>query len=195
MLQLLYKYLILHKEVSIPSIGVFHIKRKPAYLDFSNQAFIPPSHEIAFTEGAVHADKNFSSFICNEYQVNEEEALDRINSFSKAIKKNLLTNSNAEISGIGVLTKEISGALKFKPAGPLSSFLQPVYADSTISEFEEKTPIIVDSLPINTTAAEVENEELIISQKKDYWWVYAIILAAIGVAGILYYYNQNGNLR
>lgn len=195
MLQLLYKYLILHKQVSIPAIGVFHIHRKPAYLDFSKKAFIPPSHEIAFTEGAGEADKNFYSFICHQSQVNEEEAGSRMNSFSEVLQNNLLTNGNVEISGIGMLTKDISGALKFKAEGSLSSFFQPAAADTTITDIEEKSSLIVDSSPIFTTTQEVQREEVTVVERKDYWWVYAIILAAIGVAGILYYYNQNGNLR
>jgi hypothetical protein len=31
--------------------------------------------------------------------------------------------------------------------------------------------------------------------KKDYWWVVAIVLAAVALAGIAYYYYQNGSLR
>lgn len=196
MLQILYKYFILNKKAVIPGIGVFYIHRQPATLDFSNKAFTSPAAQIAFTQADVDADKKFYSFVSNEKQIEEADALLYFTNFTNRVKENLHTKGRVELNGFGVLSKDVAGTLQFHPAKPIPSFLQNVAAERTIREVSDEEMLAPDNKRKNNQTEGAESEEAEATRhKKEYWWVFAIILAAAAIAAIIYYYNQNGSLR
>lgn len=194
MVEILYKYLILNKKASVPGIGVFHIHRQPASLDFSNKAFKSPSARIAFTEAAVVADKKFYSFLSEEQQIEEAEAVEHFSDFTQSLKENLLTNGSVHLPGFGLLARDIAGRLQFQPAKQLPSFFTDVAAERTIREVSDED-LLADDKRRDNEITEVVRDKNSISWRKNYWWIFAIILAAGAIAAIIYYYKVNGNLR
>lgn len=193
MFQLLYKFLILNKKVSVPGIGVFYIDRKPAYLDFSNKVFIAPSGQIAFTEGSATTVEKFYSFLSKEQQIEASEAVQHFNDFAQSLTYNLHTNGRVELPGFGWLSKDGTGVLKFQPAKELSSFYTNVAAERTIRDVSNVSIPVAGKIKNKSIPAVVNHETT--SYKKDYWWVFAILLAGAAIAAIIYYYNQNGSFR
>lgn len=196
MLQILYKYLALNKRAVIPGVGAFYIHRKPATLDFSNKAFIAPTTKILFDESLIDGDKNFYSFIAKEQQIEEGEAVQSFNQFSKDLKENLQTNRAVQLPGVGLLTKDGSGKVVFQPVDSVASFYPNVSVEREISEVVYKEQVVVESKEsddriVETEMAEVEPP----SKKKDYWWLIAALLAVVAIAAIIYYYNENGSFR
>ena len=196
MLQILYKYLILNRKAGIPGIGVFHIHRLPATLDFANKTFISPLEEVNFTGGATAADKKFYSFLAKEQQIDEAEAISGFCAFATTLKENLQAKGSVDLPGLGVLSKDASGVLQFDPAKTLPSFFQNVAAERTIRELPDEEMLAADNKITSNEVNGVEGEEVEgSSAKKDYWWLIALILAAGAIASIIYYYYQNGSFR
>jgi hypothetical protein len=199
MLQLLYKYLILNKKVSVPGLGYFYIHRQPASLDFSNKQFVAPSARIAFTEGEGTVDKVFYNFLSSEQQIDEPAAIRIFDGFASAMNKKLNSSGALQLPGLGQLTKDGAGRLHFESVPPLTSFYNNVSTDRITDEISvghEQPILAVENEPVITEEThELETEPVYTSAKKDYWWVYALIIASISVAAIAYYYYQNGSLR
>lgn len=195
MLQILYKYLILNKKASVPGLGEFYIHRRPASLDFANKSFISPSTQIAFTQGDVIADNRFYFFISKEQHITDTEAVNKFDEFAERLTNNLKTTGSIQLPGIGLLSKDGSGKLNFQPVTPIASFYPNVAAERIVREVSDDIPVVETNKQDNLQT-DVQNTEVAISEnKKDYWWVFAIILAGVAIAAIIYYYNQNGNLR
>ena len=64
--QYLLKYLVLHKQLPLPKVGVFSIEQVSAQIDSTNHLLYPPSQVIRFSQETVAADRNFYDFIVNE---------------------------------------------------------------------------------------------------------------------------------
>ena len=200
MLQLLYKYLILNKKVSVPGLGVFYIHRQPASLDFSNKQFVAPSAQIAFTEGDGVVDTAFYHFLVNEQKVDENSAVASFDGFVAKMKEQLETKGIIQLPRLGTVTKDKAGRLQFTSSPTLTSFYNNVSTERIEGEVfkEEKhsTPRQVSDRSVNEAKIEhPEVEQQHTSTKKDYWWVYAIVIATISAAAIAYYYYQNGSFR
>jgi nucleoid DNA-binding protein len=210
MLQLLYKYLILKKKVTLPGLGVFYVHRQPSYLDFSNKQFIAPTAQITFTEGNGVGDQKFYHFLANEQQIDEHAAVQNFNGFALKLKEKLQSRGTLQLPEFGLLTKDDTGKIHFKAAKPLTTFYHNVGVERTMREaikgnyqgfannesdqaIEEPEIKIADVE--ETKIKEDETEPLETSAKKDYWWLYAVIVASIAVAAIAYYYYQNGSFR
>jgi len=197
MLQLLYKYLILNKKVSLPGIGVFYITRHPSSLDFSKKQFTAPSAEIIFKENRNEADKKLFRFIGSNQQIDEQNAIQNLNLFSAGIKEKLESVGTVQLSGIGILTKSRVGTISFKQEQSLNTFYENVASERMMREVssESSKPSIIEEnypgIAVEEAATDAENSR----PKRDYWWLYAIIAASIAVAAIAYYYYQNGSLR
>ncbi|MCW3113230.1 MAG: hypothetical protein JWR18_1626 [Segetibacter sp.] len=196
MLRILYKYFILNKKAVIPGVGVFHIQRQPASLDFANKTFVSPSAEISFTQADVDADTTFYSFLSKEKQIEEPDALLYFTNFINRVKESLHTMGRVELAGFGVLSKDVEGSLKFQPANPLPSFFENVAVERTIVEApQQESGVNIKKKKGNKIEGVETSEVEAVSNKKDYWWIFAIVLAVVAIASIFYYYSQNGSLR
>lgn len=196
MLQILYKYLLINKKASIPGIGVFYIHRLPASYDFSNKTFIPPSASISFINGDVIPEKKFYSFLSKDQQIDEQAAVTQFTGFTQGLKESLQSTGTLDLPGFGCLSKDVTGKLEFRPEKPLPSFFTAITTENTVPNVlpeNSAEPALTDKV---VSPGEMVNEGSAKSgNKKDYWWVYAIILAAIAIAAIIYYYKINGTLR
>lgn len=194
MLRILYKYFILNKKAVIPGVGVFHIHRQPASLDFANKTFISPASQIAFTQTDVEAEAKFYSFLSKEKQIEEPDALLYFSNFINRVKESLQTKGRVELAGFGVLSIDVEGSLKFQPAHSLPSFFENVAAERTIVESPQQEIPVSTKKKKGNKIEHIEASEVDAgSDKKDYWWVFAIILAAASIASIIYFYTKNGS--
>ncbi len=200
MLQLLYKYLILNKNVTLPGLGVFYIQRHPSSLDYPNKQFIAPSADIAFAESDDEGDKKLCWFIVNNQHIDEQSAIQNLNRFASEIKEKLRSTGTVQLPGIGILTTDRAGCIHFKQVQRPASFYRNVASERmmrAVSTEDSQISVIKED---NHVIKEVEVEEAEFDTgsslgKRDYWWVYSIIVASIAVAAITYYYYQNGSLR
>lgn len=192
MYQEIYKYFVLNRKISIPGIGNFSVNIDSAKLDFVTGVLHAPKPKVAFEKGQPAIDRQFFQYLSKALNVDERQAVQSFQAFSQSIKENIESNNPVELPGIGKLqkgyseddilfTEEINNA-----TGHLNDIKLNTATDSKANLVElYKTG---DSLII-TEETEDDRLEMIIKEKdEDYWWVYALILALMGVGALLYYY-------
>ncbi len=192
MYQKFYKYFILNKKVSIPGIGNFSINTNPAKLDFVAGVLHAPFPKVIFSQGHTAIDRNFFQYLSKELKIDEKQAVQEFQAFSLSIKENLDGNKPIELPGIGKLQKGYNDAdVVFTEENIASpAFLNDIKLNAATDSKANLVELYKtgDSLII-TEETEDDRLEMIIKEKdEDYWWVYALILALMGVGALLYYY-------
>ena len=98
--------------------------------------------------------------------------------------------SVVKLPGVGNFFINTYGEIKFLQEEPNPVFFPVVVAERVIHPEAEHAILVGDKESTNTEMAEYFNETPV---QKDPWWIWAIILGAIGIAAILaYLYNSDG---
>jgi hypothetical protein len=208
--QYLQKFLILHRKLSIPQLGSFVIEDEPARLDVESGLLFAPRPVIRFSEtDRPVSDKLFFRFLAEEMQVDELAAIREFHDFCYAFRSNLQSNQMASIQGIGRVVKRSDDVLGFSPETNLLEFLPPVpwteengvnkkslkplpakkELQPKENETEAAPPEQQEEEATEPAIEEVteEWEEDVVTD--DRWWIYALILAGIGILALLNYYR------
>jgi nucleoid DNA-binding protein len=195
MVQILYKYLIINRQVTLPGIGVFHIQRQPAKHDYANKVFVSPALPINFNASTQLPDKRLYEFICRERGLNEVEAERKLNAFANKLNEQVRADKTVELPGMGLLKRDALGQISFEPANVIATYFPPTVAGNIL---EEKPQSAAPEKNLATASREtISSDQLAEGEvsQKSYWWVYAIILALLGIGAIGYYYYVNGSLK
>jgi len=180
----LYKYLILHRKLSLPGIGIFKIEQVPSRIDFVNKKLYPFSPVVRFTQGASLADKFFYRYIAASFSIDELEAIQRFNEFIFHLKEQFSLNGYVDFPGMGRLTRQFSNTYSFKPDSFVQSLYPDVHAERVIRKNEGHTVKIGED--------EVHSQDLLQKdepkKKIAAWVIYAIVLTLLGAGAIAYYY-------
>ena len=96
-----------NKEVSVPGIGSFYIKRQPASFDKESSTFFPPKKELVFK-----TEESDPSLLINRIaeikSISKPSAEYFAENFGSEIKNQLETEGKAEIYPLGIL-EQLSG--------------------------------------------------------------------------------------
>lgn len=196
MVHLLYKYLIIHKQLALPGVGSFYIVREPAKHDVANRVISPPVLNIDFNPQASDDNKTFSAFLSKEKGIDEATAINHFDDFARRLKQDIHSQKPVELPGIGSLRKTVNGDLTFEPANVLADYFPPAIAEPVLREKASYKIRVGETQRTSSQMRDALNDEPeTVYDSKDYWWIYAIILTIIGIAAIVYYYQQNGSLR
>lgn len=175
---LLYKYLVLHQNLSIPQLGSFQVVQESARLDTETENLYPPHPVIRFSETTNPTpNKSFYTFLAQESGMDELTAIKLFHDFCYQLRKDIGDKSEVTLTGWGKFWKRADETLQFEPTTDLSDML-PVY-----------------HLSKDQVAAVIASEEYLSSQDtieesiaQDYWWFYALILLICGIGALIYYY-------
>lgn len=192
MYQELYKYFVLNKKVSIPGIGNFSINTTSAKLDFVAGVLHAPHPKVGFVQGETRVDRNLFQYLSKELKIDEKQAVQDFQAFGLSVKENLENNKPVELPGIGKLQKGYNDneVLFTEEQAVTPSFLNDIKLNSATDSKANLVELYKtgDNL-ILTEETEDDRLEMIIKEKdEDYWWVYALILALMGIGALLYYY-------
>lgn len=134
MQQLLYKYLVLHNRLNIPSLGSFSVGYAPAQYNPQDGSLLPKQPILQFRDGPpATADTGLLPFLAAELNVSPTVAANELLNFSLQVMAELVEHKRAHLKGIGFLTKDGTGQLHFtqeaasKPIQPAVQ-AQPVQA-------------------------------------------------------------------
>jgi len=181
---LLHSYLLQYKRLSIPGVGSFTVEHIPARLDFPNKTLHPPLPVIRFNTDTAAADKQLFKYLSGQFNLNETEAIRHFNDFAFDFKNDITNNGEAVLPGIGKISKAFTNAYTFQPEASLHGYFPDLKVERVIRENVEHTIRVGEDEKTSTQMQELLAEE----PRKDLWWVYAIILAAIGIGAIVYYH-------
>ncbi|HSU26996.1 MAG TPA: hypothetical protein VLJ68_01360 [Chitinophagaceae bacterium] len=185
----LYRYLILHKQLSIPGVGQFHLQRTPARGDFSNKRIDPPLFTISFGPAAAPPSKKIFTWLAQQLHISDREAILQFNDFAFELKKQIMNGDLIQWSGMGELSKGLSGDIHFETAKKDWSSWDPVHAEKIVRENEVHTVKVGEQEHSSTDMAAILHPP---DAKKSYWWAYALIAGLAAIIYIALHFSQYG---
>lgn len=188
--QYLLKYLVLHKNLCIPAVGVFKIEQLSAQIDSTNHLLYPPSQVIRFKQESAAVDRYFYDFIANESGMELVDVMKQLQLFAQKVLQDARAANGAMLEGIGILKQDENGHILFFSERPLDYLFPQVKIDKSITLAKAGVPK-QDAFK----TSELEGEELkellgqtIDADSSDNWWVYALGLLLLGIGALLFYY-------
>ena len=133
MQEYLLKYLVLHKNLAIPKVGVFNIESLSAQIDGTNNLLYPPSQVIRFKQELVSPERNFYDFLVRETGLELVDVIKKLQQLSIQILADAKESKGAILEGIGTLKQENASHLLFFSDRPLEYLYPQVKIDKAIS--------------------------------------------------------------
>lgn len=199
MQQHLYKFLVLHRKLTIPQLGSFTIDKEPARFDASSGLLFAPKPVIHFGETAQPmSDKFFFTFLAEEMGVEEVTAIREFHDFSYQFRNDIQEHRQGLLAGVGRITKGSDDGLSFTQESTLLDLLPPIQLQDTTripintsrktSKKSSKQSRIEPVEQLVIEAVE-DSEEVTVTTYKERWWIPAIILLVAGLVALLFYYQ------
>lgn len=184
----LYQYLILNKELPVPGIGTFLLERKPAQGDFPNRQIIPPVYSVTLQQNVSSPSKNFFGWLGNALEVTDRDAIIRFNNFVFDMKRQITGGDIIQWSGVGTLSKGLTGEIKFTGAA-VASPETPVAAEKVIREKAEHMVRVGED---ERSSAEMTAALAKTVIKRSYWWIPALMIFILAAGFTGWYFYANG---
>ncbi len=188
MLSTLYKYLFLNEIAAIPGVGSLRVSSIPATT--SAGMIHPPQQHLSFQAGTALTDKKFYSFLATETGVSEVDAVRKFQDFAYQLRKDIQSNAQVELTGLGIFKKNATGELAFESLLSPDKFFPSIPLTEVSKKPEPSETVLQNETGVEEHGIEVYAEEE--SVPKDRWWIWALALSLIALAAIAYYYMQNG---
>jgi hypothetical protein len=189
MQDILYEFLILNKKLSLPGIGTICLCQNSAQLDFTNKQFIPSSFYFTIETRNDKPSRKLFDWLSSSLNITEWDAIKSVNDFSFALKKKLSENGEANWENVGVIRRNNNGDLKLEPQSILLQSEQPVAAQKVIRVKAEHTVLVGEQ---EKTSVEMEEYFAENPRKKNYAWLIVVILIALAVMFIGWYFSEKG---
>jgi len=185
----LYQYLIQYKQLPVPGIGTFFLERKSAEGDFPNRKINPPSYTVLLHPTVHSASKNFFTWLASALDISDREAVIKFNDFAFDLKRKISSGDAVKWNGVGILNQDSAGEIKFIPAINDLVLEEPVNAQKVIRKSAEHTVRVGEQEKTSTQMTELLNQR---SEKKSYWWAYALVIGLIAIIFISWYFSEHG---
>ena len=185
----LYRYLILHRELKIPTIGTFILKINSATFDFPGKTMMPPSYAFQFIPGNETPSIRIFKWLANTENITERDAVIRFNDFAFELKNQLADGIRIIWHGVGELYAGIGGAIKFKPEVKEIVVGNPVPADKVIHENAKHAVLVGEKEKTSDEMKEILSTP---EEKKPIWWAYAFITGMAAVIFTGWYFSSHG---
>jgi len=174
----------------LPGLGTLSVINAGAEADFSDKLIAAPKTAIRFekteTDAAGLLDYLAASTGGDKYEVTE--ALDH---FCDKLKTDISNNPDVSVESIGTFFVDGAGKISFKQQELPAAFTQPVFAERVVHPDAEHQILVGDKETTNTVMTELLAPR---SATKDRWWVWALVLGAIGIITLVIYFTAfNGN--
>lgn len=180
------KYLALHYHLSLPGIGNFSVETVPAKINIVDRTILPSINKINFSSDNLPSEKKFYSFLSEELNVDETQAVRSFTHFVDDIKSELADKKETVLKGIGKLEQQSNDTINFYADDVVSYFPQLV-AERVVRKNTTHTVRVGEQEKSSTEMHEtlLLKEDVVYNER---WWIPAVILAVIGIAAIAYYY-------
>ena len=183
---LIASYLFQNKTCPLPGLGTLSVNTGNAALDFLNTAIKAPASTITFDTKENDAS-HLLDYIAAKTNSTVFETINKLGQFCNNLKAATIANHPATLDGVGNFFSDSSGNINFQPNSLPTYFFQPVKAVRVIHPQTEHNILVGDKETTNTLMTEYFTEAPV---KKNRWWIWAIVLGAIGLLAILYYISN-----
>ena len=192
MYEVLNKYLYQHKSISIPGLGSLVAETIPAVSDFANKQLLPVQYKFRFDKYSDAPDREFFVYLSQKKNIPDFEAIKLYNEFAFDLRNRIPSNEGAVWQGIGVFKKDFGGEIVFEPYASPYEFYPPVKAERIIRSDATHSILVGDKEKTNYEMTELLSDGTYV--EKESWWIYALILAAIGLS-ILFFHLYGNNMK
>jgi len=189
MYQDLYEYLILNKQLNVPGIGTFLLERKPAGTDVVHRQISPPLYTIVLYQNNGIPTKKFFYWLADRLNIHYHEAIVRFNGFTYELKNQVLAGNKVSWDRLGILSKGMSGEIRFDSSLKEHNFDPPVSAARIIREKAVHTVRVGEEEKTSVEMSEWLHPE---EERKTYWWAPALVVAILLAIIIGVYFSQKG---
>ncbi len=172
MYQIIANTLFQNKICRLPGIGTLTIVAHSAKTDFVNARIISPTETINFLA-----------------EDNHEKVFNEFSAICELLQNKLNEKGSFSLKGIGIFTKDKAGKIRFNPIAIDREFIPPITAERVIRQDATHAILVGDQQTTNVRMNEYFNEK---PPLKERWWVWATILAAIGIGVLLFYFYHHG---
>lgn len=186
MYNIVQKFLALHHHLALPGIGNFKVEKTPAQIDIANRIITPPLSQIKFSNDKLPAEKFFFNFLAHELNIDEVQAVRRFTDFTSQLQNDLKEDKPVVLKGIGELKRQSSNVINFQAE------IMPAYFTALIAErvIRKNATHLIKVGEDEKTSDEMQTA---LSAEKnsvyeERWWIPALALALLGIAGIAFYY-------
>lgn len=188
MYQELYRFLLQHKQLPVPGIGTFLLERRPAVIDFPNRKIEPPVYSVSLNPTSLSPSRQFFAWLGHALHISDRDAVIRFNDFIFDLKKQIAGGGSISWKGVGVISKSLSGDIKFVAEPPVA-VEKPVAAEKVIRDKAEHMVRVGEEEKTSAEMTEMLNKT---EEKRSYWWVPAAALALLAVMFIGWYFSEQG---
>ena len=179
-------YLFQNKNCPLPGLGTLSITSSGAESDFTNKIFTAPKSVIHFEQKETNAD-GLLNYLSATTGADKYEATEALSHFCDNLKQQMVDQPDVKLNSIGSFFVDPSGTINFKEDEVPAAFMQPLFAERVVHPDAEHQILVGDKETTNTVMTELLAPK---SATKDYWWVWAIVLAAIGLLALLIYFTE-----
>ena len=185
----LYEFLVLNKKLSLPGIGTISLCQNPAQLDFTNRQFTAPSFYFTIESRNDKPSKKLFDWLSFSLGITEWDAIKSVNDFSFDLKKILSEKGEVNWENVGMIRRDNNGDLKLDQQNLLLQSEQPVTAEKVIRVKAEHSVLVGEQ---EKTSLEMEEYFSGSPARKNYTWLIAVILTALAVMFIGWYFSEKG---
>lgn len=179
-------YLFQNKTCPLPGLGTLSLLSSSAEADFTNKQITAPKPFIQFADTATDTE-GLLNYLCTTTGGDKYEVTEALDHFCDNLKNEVSKQPNVKLDGIGNFFVDGSGKIGFSQEELPAAFFQPVYAERVIHPDAEHQILVGDKETTNTVMTEFLAPK---SETKDRWWIWAIILGAIGITLVAIYFTQ-----
>ena len=191
MFDVLNAYLFQHRSISIPGLGTIYLETLPAAVDVAERTMLPPTYQFRFDKYFDAPDKEFFSYIANQQNILDYEAIKWYSEFSFELRNRIKNEDSVSWDGVGVLKKDGAGNVLFEPAASSFQFLQPTPAMRVNRPNAQHSLLVGDRERTSEEMNELLNDDAY-RRRRVAWWVIALIIAVAALAFLGWYFYSHG---
>lgn len=197
MFHILHQYLIQHKSLSLPGLGTLELQNIPAISNFSDHMIEPPMQKIIFDDMHDAPDKNLFQYVAARLQVEEWEAIKRVNDFSYELKNQLKQEGEMVWDKVGVLRAELGGNISLEAKTITYDFMEPVPAMRIIRTNANHTILrgdteVSENFIRHQAVADAAYPAEEVNMPKQRWWIWACVLGSAALLLLFLHFYKTG---
>lgn len=173
----------------MPGLGTFSILNSVAKADFSNKLIQAPHPIVEFIQVETNPQL-LTEYISKSISLNIQNATEALKDYCHGLKELIDAGNTITLAQVGSIFVNENGKIIFKAEDLPASFLQPVVAERVIHPEAEHQMLVGDKETTNRAMSEMLTAKAEISNR---WWIWAIVLGAVGLLLLLLYFLQSNS--
>ncbi len=183
----------------MPGLGTISLQYIPAISNFTDHVIEPPMQKIVFDDVNDAPDKTLFQYVASKLQVEEWEAIKKVNDFSFELKNRLKQEGEIIWDRVGILQSDIGGNISLEARTITYDFMEPALAKRIIRS-NANHPILIGDTEISGRF--IQQEEASLSDDpfsdqasknlKNNWWIWACILGGMVLILLFLQFYKSG---